>query len=209
MTVSPHFNHYNSVNEQSLIQDLVDETIYQRGVEVSYVRRTQDNIDMLFDEDTDQSYQSFEKIAMVPLFVEGFDGQELMTMFGTEFQKTGVFAVSKRKFEEIFPDLVRPREGDLIYFPVTNSILEIKFVEDESPFFEKGKQYIYQLKTQLFEYSHEEFSTGDTELDQEVLDSLGLVDPEVDVNDVYINDEVETKADEVIEFDPNNPFGVG
>ena len=64
--VSPHFNHYKANNEQSLIQDLVDECIYQRGLEVVYIPRSQDNIDFLYKEDPSQYYSSFKLIAMFP-----------------------------------------------------------------------------------------------------------------------------------------------
>lgn len=205
--VSPHFNHYFAQNEQNLIQDLVDESIYQRGLEVLYIPRSQDNIDYLYNEDPSQYYASFTKMAMWPAFVDGFDGQELMSMFGSEFQKNATFILSKRKFSEWLPTFTRPREGDLIFMPVTNAILEIKYVEHESPFFEKGKQYVYELKCEAFEFSHEDISTGDTEFDQLISDYVNIPNQESEVEDYGDNDDIEMDTQDDITFNPNNPFG--
>jgi hypothetical protein len=205
--VSPYFNHYFAQNEQTLIQDLVDESIFQRGIEVLYVPRSQDNVDYLYNEDPSQYYNSFTTMAMWPAFVDGFDGQELMSMFGDEFQKSGTFVLSKRKFSEWQPDMTRPREGDLVYMPVTNAILEIKFVEHESPFFEKGKQYVYELKCEAFEFSYEDIQTGDPDLDQLISDHVDIPNHDSEVEDYGDNDETEMDTQDNINFDPNNPFG--
>lgn len=214
--VSEHFNHYNSINEQNLIQDLVDESIYQRGIEVLYIPRTQDNIDYLFNEDPKQYYNQFIPIAMFPLFVDGFDGQELMTMFGNEFQKNATFVVSKRKFSELIPTKIRPVEGDLIFMPITNAILEIKYVDHESPFFEKGKQYVFELKCESFQYSYEEFETGESNVDDLLngLKTTPLVDDFMsdeyvsDSDDYLLNNNINDEVNDEVVFDPNNPFGV-
>ena len=54
----------------------------------------------------------------------------------------------------------RPLEGDLIYLPLTGGLFEIKFVEDESVFYQMGELVMFDLKCELFEYSHEELDTG-------------------------------------------------
>jgi hypothetical protein len=206
-TVSPYFNHYFAQNEQNLIQDLVDESIYQRGLEVLYIPRSQDNVDYLYKEDPAQYYASFTPMAMWPAFVDGFDGQEMMTMFGDEFQKNATFIVSKRKFSEWQIGMIRPREGDLIYMPITNAILEIKFVENESPFFEKGKQYIYELKCQAFEFSYESIATGDITLDQLIVDHVDVLNQDTETEVYGDNDDIELDTQADVVFNPSNPFG--
>jgi hypothetical protein len=59
----------------------------------------------------------------------------------------------------------RPNEGDLIYFPMTGGIFEIKFVEDESVFYQTGALQTYDLKCELFTYSSEGFNTGSNDID--------------------------------------------
>lgn len=206
--VSPYFNHYNSSNEQNLLQSLIDEALYNRGIEVLYIPRQQDNIDYLFNEDPAQYYDSFKSLAAYPLFTTGFDGQEMMSMFGDEFQKSGSLVISKRKFKDAFPDWIRPKEGDLIYMPITNAILEIKYVDLESEFFDKGKTYVYEIKCEAFEYSYEDIKTGDMDFDKIINDVIEVANQDTTTEPYGDNSEINADGTASIEFSPDNPFGV-
>lgn len=59
----------------------------------------------------------------------------------------------------------RPLEGDLLYFPLTTKLYEIKFVEHEPVFYQTGALQMYDLKCELFEYSSEKIDTGYDEID--------------------------------------------
>src|SRR6056300_435579 len=59
----------------------------------------------------------------------------------------------------------RPNEGDLIYFPLTDKLFEIKFVEHEEVFYQMGRLQTYDLRCELFQYSSERIDTGDTDID--------------------------------------------
>jgi len=59
----------------------------------------------------------------------------------------------------------RPNEGDLIYFPLTDKLFEIKFVEHEEVFYQMGRLQTYDLRCELFQYSSERIDTGDTAID--------------------------------------------
>jgi hypothetical protein len=62
----------------------------------------------------------------------------------------------------------RPREGDLLYFPYGipgQYLLEIKYITDNVPFVELGKDYIYEIDCRVFTYSHENIQTGLPEVD--------------------------------------------
>lgn len=207
MTTNSYFNHYNASNEHSLIEDLVIESIQTQGLDVAYIPRSQANIDYLYNEDPSNVFTSFTAIEMYPAFVDGFDGDQLMTVFGDEFKKSATFICSKKRFTEELIDLPRPREGDLVFMPVTNTILEIKFVDMESPFFEKGKQYVYEIKLEAFEYSYEDVETGDMDLDS-ILDELKVPNQQEDTEEYGQNEDIDTDPNVDIDFDPNNPFGV-
>ena len=211
---NPYFNHYFAKNEQNLIQNLIDETIYCQGIECAYIPKNQDNIDKLFNEDPTAYYDTYKKLAMYPLFVDGFDGSELMTMFGNDFQKSATFVISKKQFKLELEALGTnfPREGDLIFMPITNAVLEIKYVDNESPFFEKGKQYVYQVKCEVFTYSYEDMKSGDLSSEDDLLDSI-YKKIEIDVADgeqesYSKNDDIQELAEHNVEFNPDNPFGV-
>ena len=67
----------------------------------------------------------------------------------------------------------RPYEGDLIYFPLTDKLFEIKFVEHEAVFYQMGRLQTYDLRCELFEYSSERIDTGDSDVDV-IEDNLSL-----------------------------------
>jgi len=74
----------------------------------------------------------------------------------------------KRFIQEVqtrFPTITRPREGDLVYFPLSKSLFEINFVEHENPFYQLGKLYSFRLTCELFSYDQENVSTGTTDID--------------------------------------------
>lgn len=205
--INTYFNHYFAQNEQNLIESMIIESIQVQGLDMAYLPRTQENIDALYNEDPTNKFESAKYIEMYPASVEGFDGEELMTMFGDEFKKSATFIVSKKRFKEEYIDFIRPREGDLIYMPVTNAIFEIKFVDDESPFFEKGKQYVYGLKVEAFEYSYENVQTNDVDLDA-ILSDMKVDDPSIVEDEFGKNDGIEDASDSSIVFNPNNPFSI-
>jgi hypothetical protein len=59
----------------------------------------------------------------------------------------------------------RPKEGDLVYFPLGDRLFEIKYVEHEKPFYQLRKNYVYTLKCELFRYEDEIIDTGVAEID--------------------------------------------
>jgi hypothetical protein len=59
----------------------------------------------------------------------------------------------------------RPCEGDLIYFPLSKGLFEIKFVKHQDPFYQLGKLYVYKLQIELFQYASERIDTGIKEVD--------------------------------------------
>ena len=68
----------------------------------------------------------------------------------------------------------RPREGDIIFFPLGARLFEVKFVEHEEPFYQLGKNYVYQLKCELFEYEDEVIDTGIDIIDSQ-LEDIGYI----------------------------------
>ena len=64
----------------------------------------------------------------------------------------------------------RPKEGDLVYFPLGQRLFEVKFVEHEQPFYQLGKLYVYELKCELFEYEDEVIDTTVDEIDTQIQD---------------------------------------
>jgi hypothetical protein len=165
--------------EQTLIEDLIIESIRIYGIEVYYMPRTLVNEDYLFDEATLSKFDDAYPVEMYIKSVDGFDGDgDFLSKFGLEIRDAVTLTVARRRFsEEVEPDTTedigRPSEGDLIYLPLNGKIFEVKFVEHEAIFYQMGSLQTYDLRCELFEYSHERIDTGISVIDQVEVDYSG------------------------------------
>ena len=174
MPTSPYFPTYyqGDSGEQGLYQDLVDEQIKLFGSDIYYLPRTilQDNT---LDEVRYSKYQEQFQVEMLLQNVTGFgDNSEFVSKFGLRITDEVIFRVSTRRWDEVVaqynPTLTtdsRPNEGDLLYFPLTKDIYEIKFVEKEQPFFQFGKIQFYSITAEIYEVGSDDFDTGVEEID--------------------------------------------
>lgn len=219
---STYFPQYGgALSEQGLAQDLVDEHIKIHGSTVYYLPRTLNKVDNLFHEDTISSFDSAVQIEMYLKSFETFDGQaeDIITKFGMRNMDALTFIVSKRRWQEEFDGNFagkladdRPAEGDIIYYPLTKGLFEIKFVEHQVPFYQLGEFYTYELKCELFEYSNEDVDTGIPEIDGIELDrkvKITLVIDPAELNngiDFAVGEEVvgsnSLSNAEVVSWDP-------
>ena len=175
MPTSPYFPTYygGTSGEQGLLQDLVDEQIKLFGTDIYYMPRTilRDNTldDIIYNKYTEQF-----QIEMMLQNVEGFGSpSEFISKFGLRITDEVRFSVSQRRWDaevaEHNPTLTvdgRPNEGDLLYFPLTKDLYEIKFVEREDPFYQLGKIYYYTMTAEIYEYGSDDISTGVPEIDE-------------------------------------------
>ena len=168
MAKNPYF--LDNTSEQRLVEDLTSETIRAMGRDVYYIPRVLFNKDILFGEDTISKFKGSFKIEMYVNSVNGFEGQgDIISKFGIEIKDRVELVVSNKRFTEIIgrvnSDIPKPREGDLIYFPLSDTLFEINFVEHENPFYPLGKRYTYVLSCEAFTYSHEDFDTDQSFID--------------------------------------------
>lgn len=168
MSTNKYFNLYNPKKEQNLLDDLNREVIQIHGIDCVYLPRQKIKEDLIFGEDVLAKFDDYYNIELYIKNVDGFEGQQtLFNKFGLDFKDQITFTVSRTTFDEaVGEELERPREGDLIYFPLNNALFEIRFVEHESVFYNLGERYVYDLKCEQFAYSQEKFNTGITEIDQ-------------------------------------------
>ena len=174
MPTSPYFPTYYSGHsgEQNLVQDLVDEQIKLFGSDVYYIPRIVLQ-DSTLDEVRYSKYQEQFQIEMLLQNVMGFgDNAEFISKFGLRITDEIIFRVSTRRWDEEVaehnPNLTvtsRPNEGDLLYFPLTQDIYEIKFVGKEEPFFQFGKIQFYAITAEIYEVGQDDFDTGVAEID--------------------------------------------
>ena len=210
-----YFSH-GTRNEQYLLEDLVVESISIWGQEFYYIPRTLVAKDEILGEDRLSKFKDAYPIDMYLESVDGFEGQgAFIQKFGLMMEQSATLTVARRTWERvvgkhgstILPN--RPCEGDLLYFPLTKGLFEIKFVDHQDPFYQLKKLYVYKLQVELFQYSSEKMETGIPAID--VFETLKTFDttlqPNIDVVDSYgDNNQFKDEATTVV-FDTSNPFG--
>ena len=166
MAVNPYIRS-NVRAEQNLYENLVLESIKIHGQEVYYIPRDIVNENEIFRDDVPSRFNSSYKVEMFIDNIEGFDGEgDLFTKFGVEIRDEATFVVSRRRWRdtvkrydnEISGD--RPREGDLVYLPMSKTMFEIRHVEHEQPFYQLANVPVFRLRATVFEYNDEDLDTG-------------------------------------------------
>jgi len=154
-------------NEQSLIEDLIIESLRIYGNEVMYIPRTLVSKDNILGEDRLSQFKSAFPIEMYFENVDSFGGQgAFIQKFGLMVEQSATLVVARRRWEQFVGRYgvttipTRPNEGDLIYFPLSKGLFEIKFVQHQDPFYQLGKLYVYKLQVELFQYASEFIDTG-------------------------------------------------
>ena len=186
MALNPFFLQGSS-GEQRLIQELINEQLKIYGVEVTYIPRKFVRKQTILEE-----IQSsvFDDNFLLEAYLNNYDGYsgagDIMTKFGVSVRDEVSLVVSRERFEDFISPFLegeddneitvfnRPREGDLVYFPLGKRLFEVKFVEHEKPFYQLGKNYVYELQCELFEYEDEVLDTSIDEID-EVLEDIGYI----------------------------------
>lgn len=171
MATNVYFSH-GTRNEQYLIEDLIVESLKIYGQELFYIPRTLVSKDEILGEDRLSKFTSSFPIEMYFENVDSFDGQgAFIQKFGLMMEQSATLVVARRRWEQlvgrygqtIIP--TRPCEGDLIYYPMTKGLFEIKFVKHQDPFYQLGKLYTYKLQVELFQYASEQIDTGIAAID--------------------------------------------
>jgi hypothetical protein len=170
-TTNVYFSH-GTRNEQFLIEDLIIESLRIYGQEVMYIPRKLVSKDEILGEDRLSEFKSAFPIEMYFENVDSFGGQgAFIQKFGLMMEQSATLVVARRRWEQMvgrygvttLPN--RPNEGDLIYFPLSKGLFEIKFVQHQDPFYQLGKLYVYKLQVELFQYASEAIDTGIAEID--------------------------------------------
>lgn len=232
---NPFFNNYNNAMEQDLLHDLVKETISIAGETMWYVVRSTPNLNQMTLQDVTTTFSKAYEFDVYIKSVDGFSGDgNFLSKFGLEIRDQVVLTVPLRLFQSTVgrsAQIPRPREGDLVYFPLNQKCFQIKFVDDKPFFYQFGTLASYDLRCEVFEYSDETFATGVPMIDSIASLStstrnLAQVDannnPIVDGNGAYVlantfnlagvdpledNDEMNATANTIVDFNTANPFG--
>ena len=184
MALNPYFLN-GSRGDQRLVQSLVNEHLKIYGVEVTFIPRKFVNTSTIIEEVTSSKFDDNFSVEMYVNTYDGYSGAgDVLTKFGMSLRDEVELTVSRERFEEFIAPFMdasddidlatRPREGDLIFFPLGQRLFEIKFVEHEEPFYQLGSNYVYKLKCELFEYEDEVIDTS-IEMIDTLVEDVGYI----------------------------------
>ena len=168
-----------SNSEQSLIQGLINEQLRMYGVEIYYIPRRYITENTVIKEVIESKFDNAYPLEAYVNTYDGYEGQgTILSKFGVQPLIDLSLIISKERFETYISPLMknipdvklstRPKEGDLIYFPLGDRLFEIKFVEHEKPFYQLQKTYVYELRCELFRYEDEVIDTGVEQIDDNI-----------------------------------------
>ena len=192
MALNPYFLQ-GSPSEQNLVQDLINEQLKIYGVDVYYIPRRYIAKNTVIREVVESQFDSAYPIEAYVDSYEGYGGQgTLLSKFGIQNVDDLTLIISRERYENYITPLIkdvpnielstRPKEGDLIYFPLGDRLFEIKYVEHEQPFYQLKKNYVYELRCELYRYEDEVLDTGIDDIDDEIaqlgyIQTLSLIGP--------------------------------
>mgnify|MGYP006267441319 CR=1 FL=1 len=238
MSTNFYFNNFKNSGEQDLLESLIVEAIKIYGEDMYYITRNINNLDKLYTADDQSSYTNAYLCEFYIKSVDGFSGDgNFMSKFGLEIRDQVIFSIAQRTFaREIgaYTTLIRPNEGDLIYFPLNNKCFQIKFVNKFEMFYQLGALQTWEMTCELFEYADEVFNTGIPEIDRlqlkystnildyDIMDETGapILDEQGDyiVNEQYnldtitgtgTNEDMSSESSGFIDWSVKDPFSEG
>ena len=173
--LNPYFQQ-GARTEQNLLQDLINEQLKMYGVEVHYLPRKYVTEKTVIREVIQSTFDDAYPIEAYVENVDGYgDNPTLLSKFGIQATNELNLIISKERWENYIQPLIknetnvklstRPKEGDLVYFPLGDRLFEIKYVEHERPFYQLQKNYVYELRCELFRLEDELIDTGINEID--------------------------------------------
>ena len=96
------FNQYTPVKqEQSLVEDLIIESIKIYGIDGYYLPRTHVNLDKIYGEDASVLFDDALEMELYVKSFDGFAGQEdFLAKFGLQIDESVTFVISQKRFTQ-------------------------------------------------------------------------------------------------------------
>jgi len=214
VATNPYFNYYTQHNEQSLLEDLTVESIRQFAHNVVYLPRNINIEDPLMVEPITQSFQHALDVEMYIKNWDNYQGEgQLLSKFGLEIREQMTFVLTHRSFNQFIKNTThkpRPWEGDCIYIPMIHTVYQIKYVDSSASFFQLGKNYSWEIVSEILEFNNEKFETGRVEIDKLNPPFEHVDDPNYNLDDydkTAQNTVIQDEGDNILDWTESNPFG--
>lgn len=170
MPTNKYFSLYNQQqNDVRLYEQLINEQIKTFGIDAFYMlRESQTSVDTLFGDDPTKMFNVAIPVEVYIQSFDSFEGGEMFSKFGLEVRKQARFLISKKAFQNnVGIEFLRPREGDILWLSNFKSFFEIKYVDEDQPFYLFGNpsMFAYSLMCEKWKYSQENVTTGIQDID--------------------------------------------
>lgn len=169
MSTSVFFQQEDYREEQLLLEDLIIESIQIHGIECFYLPRKKYDVDGVLTEDEQHYFDEALPIEVYLKSADRFGGQRnLLQSWGIEVRDRMTLTVARRRWAQAVGDdrdLVRPGEGDLVYFARDKRLFEVRYVERYAMMYPLGSLPTWDLECELVESMSQRFDTGIAEID--------------------------------------------
>lgn len=206
--LNPYFSYmgetFSNANEQAMQDSLIQEYIQQFGTKAIYICRTPHNLDVVFGESAGSNFEkSFEIEMMMADYVAGFGNRDEVQAFGYNMHDEIELQCSytRLNYEMSQLDLSDrtdsfPAPGDLIYFPLYKTMLEILFIDSKDPNQPMGASVLYKITCKVYNPNTETFSTNIPDID--IINEFNTI-----YNEEKEGNKIQEEADDIIEEEPN------
>ena len=169
--------------ERRMLEELIIECIKIHGMNTYVIPREAVSLDLVYGEDPLKRFSKNFGVEMYMNAPVSYGGAgNFFSKFGLEIRDDTTLVVTRRSYMSQVPSAYNrtnggPREGDLIWIPLTNTLFEIKSVEEEKQFFTMGNKtpFYYELTCERYRYSNDRFATGIEALDDDVIENAYML----------------------------------
>ena len=180
-----NFNNFGVAKEADMHRQFQVEVTEKFGIEAYYLKKTTENIEKIFGEDDTMRYNHAVKIMILPQNAEDYEaGGDQFFQFGMTITDQLIVDIEQKTFQTA-TGLTQPREHDLVYIPLFGIWFQINFKNDDTMWYVNGQLFLFELKLEMWQYSHEEISTGVAAVDTEAPSDSNTVESDNDVIDDY------------------------
>lgn len=226
-----NFQEYSDDSQQNLVESLVDEAIRIYGMQAFYLPMRRDVQDSVMNDVNSATFYAAYPVQVYIRNVMGFSGQgDFLSKFGVELRDQVTFTISRIEFKRgvidhdinyqtnrsyMQAEVMRPKEGDILFLGMNEKFYQIRFVEHEAIFYQMGRLQTFDLQCEVFAPSGESFDTHVPLIDQKASLTLQTGNTntvtETIISDYDDSNNISFLANTVIDFNEggveNNPFG--
>jgi hypothetical protein len=158
-------NLFNNDTEQRMAEELIIEAIQINGFDIVYMPRENYDVDEILGDVKNITFDRGFRVEAYLMNSEGWVGNSYsIDHTGFHMEETAKFVISRYRFNQEC-QTEYPKAGDLIYFPLPGTLMEITLVDFENPFYQLGKLFTFTITCKLFQYNGEDLKTTEEEID--------------------------------------------